>query len=213
MSITKRSELVTKVYKWLIRDPNTESFITQDLIGTYIQFAEAEMNRELKILDLEETEDVTLSTSNNYHTLPTGFRGIASFEFDSRPFDINHFSSRKEMKERYGTDAGRPKGYIIFGNKIIFNCTPDSAYEMTLDYYGAIDALEDEDDTNVILQKHPDAYLYGTIRQALININNKNRLEAVAPVYQNIIQRIKEDDKVSRMPAGAKMYAKNVMGG
>ena len=200
MTISAKSDLITKVYKWLIRDQTTETFITQELIETYIQFAEAEFNRELKIIDLEATEDVTLSTSDDFVTLPTGFRGVSSFEYDAKPFDIQYFSSRREMKERYSNESGRPEAYIIFGNKIIFNCIPDSAYEMTLDYYGAVDALDAESDTNIILQKHPDAYLYGTIRQALININNKNRLEAVAPVYNNIIERIKEDDKTARFP-------------
>lgn len=213
MTISAKSDLITKVYKWLIRDQTTETFITQELVETYIQFCEAELNRELKTVDLEQSQDVTLSTSVNYVTLPSDYRGISSFEFDSRPFDIEYFSSRREMKERFSSDAGRPKGYIIQGAKIIFNCIPDSAYEMTLDYYGEIDALDADSDTNTILQKHPDVYLYGTIRQALININNKNRLEAIAPLYQNILERIKEDDKSSRMPSGGKMVAKNVIGG
>ena len=213
MTISKRSELITNVYKWLIRDETTESFITQETIHTYIQFAEAELNRELKVLDLEQTEDVTLSTSQNFVNLPADYRGIKSFEFDTRPFDIQYFSSRREMKEKFSNETGRPQAYIIFGGKIIFNCTPDSAYEMTLDYYGEIDALDGDDATNDILDKHPDVYLYGTIRQALININNKSRLEAIAPLYNNILERIKEDDKTARFPSGARMQPKNMIGG
>lgn len=213
MTITSKSELIAKVYKWLIRDQTTETFITPELIETYIQFAEAEINRELKILDLEATEDVTLSTSANSINLPATYRGISSFEFDTRPFDIQYFSSRREMKEQYSNEQGRPQAYIIFGGKIIFNCVPDSTYEMTLDYYGEVDALDGDSDTNVIMEKHPDIYLYGTIRQALININNKSRLEAIAPVYNNIMERIKEDDKTARFPSGARMKPKNMIGG
>jgi len=205
--ISNRDELIDSVYRWLMRDQTTDTFITADVMDTYIQLCESELNRELKIMDLEATEAITLSTSNDYITLPTGFRGVQSFEFTSKPFDIDFFQNRRAMKEAYSTDIGRPKGYTIFGDKFIFSCTPDSAYTMTLDYYKTLEALTEDDDTNIILDKFPDVYLYGTVRQALINLNNPDRLEAIATLYQNAISRILEDDKNARFPVGARLNA------
>jgi hypothetical protein len=212
MTITTYSTLVDNVYKWLIRDQATDTFITADLVQTYIQLCEAEMNRELKIIDTESTQTYTLSTSNDYITLPTGYRGITAFEFTSRPYDIQYFPTRRAMKDAFASDTGRPKAYTIIGQKAIFNCTPDSAYTMTMDFYKNITALTATATTNTILTKFPDVYLYGSIRQALINLNDQRRLEAIAPVYQNILARILEDDKNGRLPVGAAMKPRNAIG-
>lgn len=205
--IENRTDLIEKVYKWLIKDQTTESFMNSDMVETYIQFAEAEINRELKILDLEDTQSYTLSTSNDYVTLPNNYRGVISFEFDSKPYDISFFPSRRSMKDMYGDSVGRPKGYIILGDKIIFNCTPDSEYSMTLDYHSGVSALSDSNDNN-ILAKFPDLYLYGAIRQAVLNLNDEKRLAQIGPVYANIIERIKEADKDARLPTGSQMRPK-----
>lgn len=206
--ITDRSTLIDGIYKWLIRDQATDQFVTPELVGTYVQLAEAELNRELKIQDLEDTEEYTTSTTENFVTLPDEFRGIVSFEFDTRPYDIQFYPSRRSMKDALGNDAGRPCGYIIIGNKIIFNCIPSEQYEMTLDFYKTIPPLTEESPDNEILRKHPDVYLYGGIRQALLNLNNNERLSPIASVYQNSVERIKEDDRHANIPAGTTMRAK-----
>lgn len=211
--ITSKAKLIENVYKWLIRDQTTDNFINQDLVETYIQLAEAELSRELKIIECEDTAAFTLNTTDNFITLPDNFRGVLSLEFDSRPFDITWFPTRQAMKDKCAIDVGRPHGYFIFGNKIIFNCVPDSAYTMTMDYYKGVVALVAQGDTNVILTKFPDAYLYGSVRQAIINLNIKDRLQDVASLYSDAINRIKEADKDSRMPTGARGYVHNVMGG
>lgn len=206
--ITKKSELSTMAYKWLLRDQTTETFMNADLMNTYISFAEAEFNRELKIQDLMDDAALVCSTTENFIALPANFSGIMTLEFDSRPYDIEFFPTRRAMKDKYGENLGRPAGYIIQSNKIIFNCVPDSAYEMTLDYYTKVTALVGDTDTNTILAAHPDAYLYGTIRQALINIGNSARLAEVTPIYSDIINRIRENDKNSRLPSNARMQVK-----
>lgn len=210
--IEDRSDLIEKVYKWLLRDQTTDKFITEDMVETYIQFCEAEINRELKILDLEDTETYTLSTDNDYVALPSGYGGTLAFQFDVKPFNIAHFPTRRAMKEQFGDDIGRPRGYTLVGSKIYFNCTPDSDYPMTLDYYKRVTALTDSNTDNVILQNHPDLYLYGSIRQALLNINDQKRLTPIATVYSNILERIKEDDKAKRMPGGGKAQARRSFG-
>lgn len=211
MTITTKGELVDKIYKWLIRDAATDTFVTIDMVQTYIQLTEAEFNRELKIVDMIET--VPLSAVDGSLVFPDDFRGIVALEFDSKPFDIEWFPSRREMKEKYPNNNGRPRGYIIQGKGIIFSNTPDQAYPMTLDYYKAYTPLTDDAPVNILLQKFPDAYLYGGIRQALLNLNIQDRLEPIATLYGNIIQRIKEDDKNLRFPVGAKMKPSTVYGG
>jgi len=210
--IDNRSDLIEKVYKWLLRDQATDTFITADMLDTYIQLCEAEINRELKILELEDTETYTLSTSNNYVDLPSGYGGVLAFQYDSKPYDIQYFATRRAMKEHFGSDTGRPKGYTLIGSKIYFNCVPDGEYEMTLDFYKKVTALSASISENAMLLEHPDLYLYGSIRQALLNINDQVRLSPIATVYSNIIDRIKEADKAKRMPAGGRARGRGNIG-
>lgn len=211
MSITNRGDLSDKIYKWLIRDGATDKFVTPDMIQTYIQLAESELNRELKIQDLIATVPLNISTVSS--PLPSDFRGVVALEFDSIPFDCEWFPTRREMKDKYYNSIGRPPGYIIQGGTIIFSNTPDISYPMTLDYYQALTPLTSDNDVNVILSKFPDAYLYGCVRQGLLNLNVADRIDAIATLYQNIIDRIKEDDKNQRFPVGGAMKPSRVMGG
>lgn len=211
--ITNKGQLVDKIYKWLIRDASTDKFVTPDMVETYIQLTEAEFSRELKIVDLIETASLNAVNTDGFISLPSDFRGIVSLEFNSRPFDIEWFATRRDMKEKYNDNSGRPRGYIIQGGKIIFSNTPDQSYSMTMDYYKSVPPLTEANPTNIILEKFPDAYLYGGIRQALLNLNIKDRLADNATIYKDIIDRIKEDDKNLRFPVGGVMKPATVFGG
>ncbi len=197
------ANLKSEVSAYLLR-ATTDLVVTDARLNTYIQLCEAELNRELRVRELEEIADVTLVVGQNYASLPAGFRKVKDFIFNSAPFDLKYSQTYSEMVRAWSQSTGRPKEYTITGERIYFSHVPDFEYEMTLEHYKVIEALSDSNTSNVILENYPDIYLYGTLRQAYINLKDKANGEIVGTNYAGIIERVKVSDMESRMPANLK---------
>lgn len=206
--ITDLSTLKTEVRAYLLR-ATTDLVVTDERIGTYIQLCEAELNRELRVRELEALEPITLVAAQNYVALPADFKKVKDFIFNSAPFDIKYSQTFSEMVRAWSQGTGRPKEYTITGDRIYLSHLPDAEYALTFEYYKAIVALSDSNTTNVILAAYPDLYLYGTLRQAYINLKDKANGEIVGTNYAGIIERVKVSDMDSRMPANLKQKTRS----
>ena len=205
MPINNFAGLKTAVYSWLLRDSTNDLVITNDRVEEYIELCEAELSRELKIRTLEaENDSLETSISSPAIALPDDFRQMILLEFDGAPKPLEYISEVQMSRLYPAGEAGRPRNYTIQGNNIRFAPVPDAVYGLYLRYYKKISALSDSNTTNDILTKYPDAYLYGTLKQALININDQTRLQTVVAIYDGVINRIKEEDKNSQVPTGAR---------
>lgn len=208
MPISTYGDLQDAVYKWLLRD-NTDVTVTPAQMANYIALTEAALNRQLKIMDLEKAFSFNTDPAYSFISLPANFRGIITLEFDNSPFDIEYVESRRALKEKcWNIAPGRPRYYTLFGNQIFFGPAPDGVYAMTMDYYQAIPALDGSTiTTNNILQKFPDAYLYGAQVQALTQIDDNEKLASVGTLFTNIVQAIITESDFNRVPVGSRMRA------
>ncbi|TXH55203.1 MAG: hypothetical protein E6Q97_09295 [Desulfurellales bacterium] len=210
MAINDFDSLKAAVSAWMLRT-NSDSVVTQAQIGNYVGLCESELNRELRIRELEDTEAVTTVPAQAWVELPAGFKKIGSLEFDDKPFDMD-FLTRRQLKEQYGGQSGRPRAFTVYGNRIYFGPTPDAAYTMTLDFYTAITALSESQQTNDILTNFPDIYLYGALKHAYFQVKDTENADAVGQNYNAIIDRVKQADVESRMPTKLVMKARNTIG-
>lgn len=203
--ISTYAELQDAVKAWMLRS-STDLVVTTAQVKNYISLCEAEMNRELRVRELEDTEDMSTVADQNYITLPTDFRKVKNFEFDSAPYDLEFLSTKSELRRKWGTESGRPRSFTIFGDRIYLSPTPDAIYTLDFDYYKKVPALTDVTmTTNDILTNYPDVYLYGALRHGYMQIkDSKNKAEAESN-YVAMIDRIKQSDIESRMPAHLRM--------
>lgn len=213
MGIATYAELKEAVYGWLLRDSANDLVITNDRVEDYIAMCESELTRELKIRDLEG-EDDTLATALGVSTvaLPADFRQMINLEFDDSPKPLEYVSEAMLTKLHPRGEQGRPRHYTIQGSNIRFAPIPDAVRGLYLRYYKKIPALSDSNTTNDILTDYPDVYLYGTLKQALLNINDTDRISKILPIYDSIVNRIKEENKNSQIPTGARMRPRNRIG-
>ena len=70
MAITSYAELQTAMANWLIRDDLTNR------LPEFIDLFEAEVNRRLRIQDMETRATATLTSGSDYLALPTDFGGL-----------------------------------------------------------------------------------------------------------------------------------------
>ena len=78
---------------------------------------------------------------------------------------------------------------------------PDSgsAYTGELTYYASIPALSAGNTSNWLLVDSPDIYLYGALLQSAPYLQDDQRLNIWAAIYQRLIEDLKVSDERSRM--------------
>jgi hypothetical protein len=87
-----------------------------------------------------------------------------------------------------------PRYYAIDGDQIRFAGTPDTSYTANLTYYARIPALSEADQTNWLLENHPDAYLYGSLIHSAPYIREDERIVTWLGGFQKALDDIRMAD-------------------
>ena len=208
MTISTYSNLQDAIFAWLLR-ASTDLVVTTERVKEYIALCEVELNRELRVRELEQSVAVATVADQAYAALPSDFKKISDFYYDSSPYEINFIPTKGALKRKHGTAIGRPKDYTIWGSRIYFGAVPDAIYALTLDYYEAITPLSDSATTNEIFPAYSDLYLYGALVQACFHTKNKAFKDEVNEKYVGIVERIKDANLNSKMAANVRMVVPN----
>lgn len=182
MALSTYTELKAAIADWLNRADLTA------VIPSFIVLAEAELNRTLRVEDMVEREQTTLS--EQYTLLPPGFREMKSLRVLTTPaYPMKNMlpAQEEEFRAKYGTTPGRPLKYKIIGDSFESVPAPNDSYCIEMAVYAAITSLSDDAPTNWLLTKHPDAYLYGALLQAAPYLKDDDRI----PVWAGGLDRVK----------------------
>jgi hypothetical protein len=95
-------------------------------------------------------------------------------------------------------NLGRVEGYLQHAKAT--GLVPDAEYEARLRYRRRIPALSASVATNWLLRKHPDAYLYGALSQALIYFRDDDR-QTIRNAYAEALSAIEADEKRTAYPS------------
>lgn len=166
MAISDYATLKTTIADYLHR-----SDLSDAVVSNFVQFAEARMNRKLRLLEQETSGLVSLVAGAQSVALPTGWIETIDVTYDSdkrsiQPQTLKALNSQKT----YDTTTGRPYLYATSGGNMVFEITADATYSIAIDYYKKWDI--ETDDTNWLLTNSPDAYLYGSLLEAKAYIKN-----------------------------------------
>ena len=160
MSISTYSELKTAVANFLARTD------LDDQIPNFIQLAEARLSRELETRDQEKRATATLTSGVEFIALPTDMREIREIKLNTNPNVVLEYKSPTALDTAYTGATGRPVAYSIVGAELKIRPIPDDSYTAEIIYIGSLSALSDTNTTNVMLTRHPDAYLSGALVEA-----------------------------------------------
>lgn len=199
------ANLKTAVADWLNRQDLTSQ------IADYITLAEAHMNRELDCREMYARQ--TLTISGEFLSLPCDFAGVRSFRLNTNPVQRLEYVKPDAMDDIYDAAAispGLPIYYTIDGDKFCFSRVPDSAYQARLRYRRRLCALSDATSCNWVLEKHPDAYLYGALLQAAPFLMDDDRLRTWGVLYKSTIDEINADDAKQNYGASLNMRGRRI---
>jgi hypothetical protein len=161
MAITTYAELQSAVSNWLARSYDSAR------VQEFIALGEAELNRRLRIREMETSADLTLVSGTRTVALPTGYLEMIRLYLDGTPVRALEYFPPIDYWVRYmATQTSKPKAYTIEGENITFGPTPDSGYTGKILYYAGLDVLSDSNTTNAWLTKFPDMLLAASLRAA-----------------------------------------------
>jgi hypothetical protein len=178
--ITDYTSLQAAVTEYLARDQDTTLIVR---IATFIQLAEAKLNRQLFVRQMEQRSIAVVNTASSepeFISLPADFQSMRRARLSSvtgKP--CLEFKSGTQMDEyRFGRSdvAGQPRYFTVFGNEIELAPTPDASYTIEMVYRQNIPALA-SNSNNWLLTLAPDLYLYGALLESAPYIKEDGRIQ------------------------------------
>jgi hypothetical protein len=178
--IVDYTSLQAAVTEYLARDQDA-TLIAR--IPTFIQFAEAKINRQLFVRQMEKRSTAltdTTSSEPEFISLPSDFQSMRRVRLSGVPGKpCLEFKSGTQMDEyRFGISdlSGQPRYFTVFGGEIELAPTPDRNYTVEMIYRTSIPPLGMNAD-NWLLVLAPDLYLYGALLESAPYIKEDGRIQ------------------------------------
>lgn len=142
------------------------------LVPDFVRLFEARVNRTLRVRAMEKTLSST-ALSSGAVTLPNGFLAFKELRYDS---DNGHTLEPRPLewvrdRSQAGGDASDVPRYFALTNTQVI-CTGQSG-SIKGTYYEAVPALA-ANETNWLLTNHPDVYLFGSLVEAALHMQDEN---------------------------------------
>lgn len=178
----------------------------QDLaanIPVFISLAEAQMDREL--VTRQEFGVRTLEGVSEEISLPCDFGGVLALTAFGQPNRKIVYLAPDALDEQWLSSNGVPHYYTITASKILFS--PSVEFDGLLRYWKRLPRLGNGCDCNWLLERHPDAYLYGALTHAAPFLKDDDRIPVWNGFYSAAVDAINRQSVEQQ--AGAHVQVQN----
>lgn len=170
-----------------VRDENNRADLDTDQLRRFIQMVEVELNRRLRVPDMENV--ATVAVTAGVGVLPNDFlsaRGVYDARSAALPFT--------DPLTLYGGE--QRKACALVGQQLMVR--PASTETVTLIYYAAIPRLSAEQQSNWLMARHPDVYLHG-VNARFANFNaDQEAAQREFALFERAIEQIIADGERNR---------------
>lgn len=201
MAFANLGELKTVINDTLNRDDLTSQ------IPNFIKMNEESVNRKVNVSEMEEYTEFTINVGQT--TLPTNFLEMRNIQMKSSEYPLQYVPHN--ALDGIGADSGIPRFYSIQGTKLLFYPFPPDATIGIMRYLAEVTPLVNDVDTNWLLSKSPQIYLYGTLLHAAPFLNDDSRLPVWASLFEDAVRALNDQDK--RRMSGTKPQMINATAG
>src|SRR3990172_7515002 len=169
-----------------------------DNVPLFIQLAEADLNDELLLKDMETETTLTAVLNQNYVALPSGFVSpIAMWIIYDSGLQRSRMTPVAPQELPYDVSANIPQEWAIDGVNIRLNCPSGDTYSMPFRFFKS-SSLSDTNTSNYLLMKRPDVYLYGALKQCALFQQDDPGLVKWGTLFNAAKQRLKAAESRSR---------------
>lgn len=190
MAISTYAELQTACGNWLSRVDLTAR------IPEFISLAEAKFQRTLR---LRQMETRVSATATEWMSLPTDYIELRNIKITSTaPYVALKLIDPGQADSAYTVTTGKPLFYTLQGNQIRLIPAPDTTYTVEMIYFKKIPVLSDTNTSNWLLAAAPDAYLYGTVTEALVMVQDDGRAAGASSAMARVIEDLYREERQQR---------------
>jgi hypothetical protein len=207
VTISTYAQLQTAITDFLNRDD------LASVVPTFISLAEADMSRRVRHWRMEKR--ATASFDAQFSEVPPDWVETIklSVSTDNGPQEValvSH-SDMANMRHRLNDQSGSPQFYSMSAGQFELLPTPSAATTATLLYVAELDALSGSNPSNWILDRFPDAYLYGALQHSAPYLSDDQRIAIWGALYQSTIDAINADSQSSKYSGtGLRMRVKGL---
>jgi hypothetical protein len=189
-----------------LKEAIADALMRDDLtnqIPLFIKLAETSISRSLRISDMETVATATLLDGEV--TLPTDFIEAINIQGDNI-FEAWTPISVAEAQRDYGTGiAGISKHYTITGN--VLRTYPGGGSDtVVLTYYAKPAALDAGNQSNWLLLKAPDVYLWGSLKASAPWLEDDARIQVWEGLYQQALRELRSTDEIRSGTTYTRVY-------
>jgi hypothetical protein len=200
-TITNFTTLVSTVADYLNR---------QDLsaqIPTFIQLAESDLNTRLRCREM--IVRATTTNDDEYVRLPLDFLEGINLQLVGGQSPLRYITLDEAdiVNARQGYNA--PTFYSLMNGAIELVPPPATGVDVEIEmvYYGKITALSEANQTNWLLLKAPDVYLYGALVHAAPFLMDDQRISVFGSFYSQRVEALNDESQKS-LHSGSPLVAR-----
>lgn len=202
MALDSYTNLKAEIADWLNRRD------LEGVIPTFIRLLESQVERDLRVREM--VARATASLTEEFTELPSDFLAVQHAIINAtKPVVLQWVPMQEIDRLQAETDPGVPHHYTIIGNELEVSPIPDREYEIEIVYYTEIPRLSDTQQSNWLLERHPDVYLYGALMEAAPYLKNDDRVGLWTSALDSILEDIRiADERATKGGAPLKMRFK-----
>jgi len=181
MALTSYTTLKASVADFLNRSDLTSA------IPDFITLAEAEMRRRLR-----DMARATATITTEYSEVPTDFGSVITFDLNTTPVTPLEYLSPDQFTNDSPNyrSTGQCQFYTIVAGEFRFMPVPAGSYTARLTYWRKITALSADVASNWVLEDHPDAYLYGSLKASAPYLKDDARISIWGQLFEDAMSSI-----------------------
>ena len=199
MAISNYGELKASIADWL----NREDLVS--VIPDFVRLAEGRMNSDSRI---RSRFTVTSQLFPGWYnadpispiTLPSDFKQIMSVTVNGRALTRLPEAEFLARDAANGAQTDQARYYMVFKGQLFVTPWPTEAgsdwtdVSMEVRYYSNLDLTSGQDsDTNLLLEDCPNAYLYASLAQAGIYLQNQAVQQTYETYYQEALNNFERE--------------------
>jgi hypothetical protein len=188
------ADLKNKVALYLDRDDLDEQ------ISDFVALVEARINRVVRSVN-QETRTIWTVSSESY-TLPSDFRRLRKIAIEGTPDRPLREISPQSVAGQYNGSTGEPQAYYLEGRTITFAPPPAKPTRFSVTYWARVEPLTSENDSNWLLEEHPDIYLFGSLLEAAVYIRDVDAITYCSGKLDQAIAELQTESRTDRWGAG-----------
>ena len=188
-------QLKSNIADWLNRTDLTS------VIPTFIELAEARLNRQLRTTNQYTRADI--STSDQYLSMPDDFLEMRHIRITSpKERDLVEIAAH-QINEYTDTNFlaslsdSHPR-YFVYGSALRIIPAPSQSITYEMFYYSKIPALSTTNTTNWVSTSHPDAYLYYSLLQSAPYLGEDQRIQVWGQQAERAVAEVQASDNRRR---------------